>query len=143
MLFRFLSMIPQYDTVGGGGGGGAPPPVPALTSAYITHFAGVCNSHILQVNATVTVNWTQTNFDNTLHEYRIYQDNVLVSVQGTSSLYFKQVSGVVEDGCGSSWQSDWVFRVDIVRKSDGVVLASREATGNANNHHVWYYGTCC
>lgn len=143
MLFQFLAMIPQLPAAGGGGGGGGEPPVPTIASAGITHFAGVCVNHNLQVNANLHANWTSTNFDSNLHEYRIYQDSVLVATQGGSTSYLKQIPGVVEDGCGASWQSSWVFRVDIVRKSDSVVLASATIQGNVNNQWVWYYGTCC
>lgn len=144
MFISMLAMIPQFDTVvGGGGGGGGEPPAPTISNMTLTHFAGVCTNHNLTVNANVGFNWTETNFNSSLHEHRVYQDNVLLSTFGTGTSYLKQIPGVVQDGCGASWQSDWVFRVDIVRKSDSVVLASATVPGNVNDHWMWYYGTCC
>lgn len=135
MLFEFLAMIPQTGPVEG--------PTPTLSNVALTHSAGVCSGISISVSARITVNWSETNFNSALHEHRIYQDNVLIATLGAASSYSKFIPGVIEDGCGSSWQSDWVFRVDTVRKSNGGVLASVEATANVGTHHIWYYGTCC
>lgn len=132
MLFEFLAMIPQAGPV--------ETAVPTLSSVYISSTPGGCaggsNFRHVFPNASMTLNWSSTNFNSALHEYRIYQDNVLVSTQDTSTSYTKTIYGAEGVG-GNQWEANWTFRVDIVRKSDNVVRASITA-----DPFVQFYGDC-
>lgn len=113
----------------------APDPSFSVAPASASQFSGICNGGAVSFPARVRVSWTALNFDPALHEYRVYQDGILVSTQAFSP-YDKQVNGYILDGFYHPVFFSWVFRVDIVRKSDGVALASGSTTWSH------YYGTC-
>ena len=83
--------------------------------------------------AHVNVDWFTTGFDSGLHEYvltkdgvELYRgnfttfDDVVVSEHADPLAYVDGTLAVT-----NFWNADWDYRVDIVRVSDGAVLASR------------------
>lgn len=120
---------------------GEPAVVPAVPPSFsagpsaATQFVGACSGGSVGFPARVRLSWTAVNFNAALHEYRVYQDGILISTQ-SSSPYDKQVNGYIEGGFYFPVQFSWLFRVDIVRKSDGIALASGSTTWTK------YYGTC-
>lgn len=115
--------------------------VPEVTPSFsagpsaATQFVGQCSGGSVSVPARVNISWTALNFNAALHEYRVYQDGILLGTT-SSSPYPKVVNGYIEGGFFHPIEFSWLFRVDIVRKSDGVTLASGST--------IWtkYYGTC-
>lgn len=114
-----------------------PPPDPSFSVApsSASVFGGFCSGGSVGFPAKLRVSWTAINFNAALHEFRVYQDSILVNTTSSSS-WDKDVVGYILDGFFHPVFFSWLFRVDIVRKSDGVVLASGSTTWSH------YYGTC-
>lgn len=95
---------------------------------------GTCITTPLQPSV-VRLQWNVTNFNSGTQDYKVYRDGVLVfTTDGT--LYTQQQAGLVENDTHHSVDITFNFRVDIVRSSDAVVLATRSAS--ATKH----YGNC-
>lgn len=107
---------------------------PALGSIIFSHTSGSCGS---SVDATVSPSWVVTNPDDTNYEVHVQENGVLVATQLSSSTsYSKTVAGFVESGSFRQFTSSWAYTVEVVRKSDGVVIASRSRTWTQ------LYGAC-
>ncbi len=72
---------------------------------------GECDGISLISAASVLVEWTALNFDADLHQYKVYENNVLKSTQTTTS-YSRDVVGRIAGG-SFPIDSDWTFRVDL------------------------------
>jgi hypothetical protein len=98
--------------------------------------AGLCSfAHTVTRSAAIRVSWTLTNPYGVTFEAKVYENEILVAVT-TGLFYDKVISGQVENG-SLSLMSDWTYRVDIVRISDGAVVDS-------NYSSAWQqiYGDC-
>ena len=129
MLMQMLLMLASQQGSGGGGS-----PTPTLDSLTISGSSGTCITTPLQP-ASITVSWTSSNYDSSLYDYKVYQDDILKSTQDTTS-YGQQQAGLVENDTHCQEQRTFNFRVDIVRTSDSVVMATRSASSTRN------YGRC-
>jgi len=108
---------------------------PSLNSLTLsTGSLGTCVTHPLQP-AQLNVAWTSTNFNSALHDYKVYRDGVLVNTTDTLS-YTLVLAGLVENACQHPQDIIFNYRVDIVRTSDSVVLASKSASVTKS------YGDC-
>lgn len=93
--------------------------------------AGACALRFVAVEAQIRISWSLTSPDAALYDVLLYENGgLLATLAGTTIQYDKTISGSVEDpsgSYGSHWSSNWVYRVDVVRKSDGVVVSSASA----------------
>lgn len=103
------------------GGGGACATDPRGTDTY----------------ATVAIRWSLSNFDATLFDLKLYQDGVLIQTLPGDATSASYDTGYVEGASQSQFWSNWVFRVDGVKKSDGTVVSSQTAPP-----FVQLYGSC-
>lgn len=114
-------------------------PQPGVSLASVASLdSGFCNiDHTVGTPASVRVSWSIVNSDDTNFETHVYQDGVLVATVPSSQTQWDFVlQGLVEDGFWP-WTANSVFRIDIVRKSDSVAVASQET-----NPWTLTYGTC-
>lgn len=115
------------------------PTSPQMASiSRATGVVGVCGDNPLGgavTSATVLVSWFAYNFDDALHVYKVYENNVLKSTL-TDTNYTRTVVGQVENGTYARFKSDFTFRVDLCQ-ADGTVLSTLTAEPWA----VWY-GSC-
>lgn len=131
-MLMIMSHIPN-------GGGGSPPPetTPEFTSgpSAAIQFDGFCSGGSVSFPSRTNISWTASNFNASLHDYKVYKDGILVSTQSTSP-YTHQVDGFITNGFFHPTFKSWTFRVDIVRKSDSAVLATGSVVWSA------YYYLC-
>lgn len=107
---------------------------PALGEATISDSAGSCPSN----DASLVVSWTVINPDDATYELHVLENGGLASTQLCSSTSFtKPITGFIESGPYRQFTSRWTFVIQLVRKSDGVVIASRTAS-----EWVVLYGAC-
>lgn len=115
------------------------PPSPqfSVNPSVVSTNSGACNSfsHTMTQSASIRISWVLTLPYSTNFVARVYQNGVLVSGDLTN-LYYDKVIGQVEYGSQSSL-SDWTYRVDIIRVSDGAVVASAESAA-----WIQQYGNC-
>lgn len=112
---------------------------PQLSAISVDHGSyGMCDGINMTPSeeATIVVSWTATNFDSSLHEFKVYQNGVLVSTQSTQS-YTKTMTSRVVDGPRNQLTTNYAFNVKLVLKSSGAVLVSKTSA-------VWAvtYGSC-
>jgi hypothetical protein len=88
-------------------------------------------------SAAVRTTWVVSNMDATLFDLKLYQNDVLVGTVTGTSQYDQDVNGSVEYGNRYPWSASWAYRIDVVRKSDGQIVASK--AGAAFNME---YGGC-
>jgi len=117
MLGMILMMAPQPTAE-------TTPSLDSLTLS--TGSLGTCLTTPLQP-AQLNVTWTATNFNSASQEFRVYRDGVLVHTTD-SLIYTLVLAGLVENACQHPQDIDFNYRVDIVRSSDSIVLASRSAS---------------
>jgi hypothetical protein len=112
-------------------------PVPSLGPASVASSGGgSCDpvSGGTVTSATLRVSWTISNPDGVLYSIRIYENGILQeTLGGTVTSWDKTLSGSVEAGVvGESgvgqWTSNWVYRVDVVRLSDNVVVSTQSTS---------------
>ena len=130
MLMQMLLMLASQQ---GSGGGGGPTP-PAMTSLTITSSNGTCITTPLQP-AVVTVSWTASNYDSSLYDFKLYQDDILKATQDSTSAAFQQ-AGLVQGDTHCPEDRTFNFRVDIVRTSDSVVISTMSGS------NTFHYGRC-
>lgn len=112
-----------------------PEVTPSLTSLTLsTGVMGTCITHPLQP-ATIRLDWTATNFNSGTQDFKIYRDGILITTTD-SLLYSLQMAGLVENDTHNPQSITFNYRVDIVRTSDQVVLATRSVSATKN------YGNC-
>lgn len=125
MLMQMLMLLAQST----------PEVTPSINSLTIsTGTGGTCITHPLQP-ATITVAWTATNYDSSTMDYKLYRDGILVNTSD-SSPYSLQLAGLVENDTHNQQNITFNYRLDIVRTSDNVVLATRSASVTKT------YGNC-
>lgn len=112
-----------------------PEVTPTINSLTIsTGGTGTCLTHPLQP-ATISVAWTVTGFNSVTQDYKLYRDGILVSTTDVSP-YGLQITGLVENDTHNVSSITFNYRLDVVRTSDGVVLATRSASTTKS------YGNC-
>lgn len=132
MLLALFAAMPADSSVPGA--------TPQVTSiATVSLRAGACQAGHTQplISAAVRTTWAVSNMDQNLYDTRLYQNGTLVGIVTNVSQWDQDVSGSVEDGNRAMWSYDWSYRLDVVRKSDGQVVASRTAATLTRN-----YGGC-
>jgi hypothetical protein len=87
--------------------------------------------------AKVRTSWTLANMDTSLYDTKLYENGVLVATPTGVLLWDKTIAGSVEYGNRAPWFASWTYRLDIVRKSDGQVVATRTSATFAQE-----YGGC-
>jgi hypothetical protein len=106
------------------------PPAPSLSGGTVSHLtAGACNGvGGVSTPAQLQVSWGVANPDAVNYSIKIYENSVFQStISGSSTTYAKTITGYVEDTSGGrsgTFTSNWTYRVDLVRLSDGVVVSS-------------------
>lgn len=123
-LFLLTAMGEQAET-----------PAPEVVSAVQINLGGACNfpGGGLAVAAQIGVQWSITNPDDTNYEVRVYRDGSFRAAYDTTDTeHLETVAGVVEDGVVGAdtyqFTGSWTFRVDVVRKSDSVVVSTKSTT---------------
>lgn len=114
--------------------------VPSVSGVNVVRqgSGGSCFAGTLEAAAAIDVNWTVTNPDDVLYEAQLFENDILVATQTTNNTYWlKEVTEHVEEGPYNTWTSNWTYRVDIVRKADGVVVSTA-----SSSPWVQEYGTC-
>lgn len=110
-----------------------PEATPALTAlTIVTGSAGHCNPTI---SGSITVSWTATNFVSGTQDFKVYRDGILVNTTDTPT-YGLIIAGLVEGNQQHPQDITFNYRVDIVRTSDSLVLATRSASVTKS------YGNC-
>lgn len=112
-----------------------PEVTPSFNSMTIdSAVVGTCITHPLQPSV-VRLQWSTTNFNSSTMDYKVYSDDILKETTD-SAIHTEQQAGLVENDTHNPVSITFNFRVDIVRTSDQVVLATRSASATKN------YGTC-
>jgi hypothetical protein len=114
-----------------------PAETPQLQSiGVVSVTAGACDGNVVDTPAAISVAWTADNFDDAVHAFKVYENDVL-KVQQTTTSWQKTINGFIEDGPYQRFESDWTYRVDVVYAATGVVLSSITAS-------PWsvFYGQC-
>lgn len=139
MWLNLLMAMPSYES-----GTYVPPSgeatpqftvLPTVTSA----FAGFCSGGrgaVTSASAAIQLAWSLSPGYGTSYYARIYENDILVSSNITASTYTRSMTGLVESGGGNP--ANLTFRVDIVRRSDSAVVASRSSAQWTQR----YAGTC-
>lgn len=112
----------------------SPVPSPQFNAgvAVVSDYAGRCSPF---APARIRIWWTLNNPYASTFQARIYENGIYIATV-TALEYVKIIGGQIEDGLQGSY-SNWTYRVDIVRISNGAVVASQESS-------PWgqYYGVC-
>lgn len=91
--------------------------------------------------AQIQIAWSIAGVDAANYDIKIYENSVLLStLAGSATSTSKTITGYVQDDAGAytgRFVSNWVYRIDMVRKSDGVVVSTR-STAN----WIVQYGDC-
>jgi hypothetical protein len=113
-------------------------PVPSVSSAAVaTTFAGACSGGSALPSAMLTISWTETDMDRDDYRIDVYENGVLFSSDIASNSATKTVTGYVQGGSFSIFQSNWTYEVRCIRRVDNALISS--ATSAA---HVQFYGAC-
>jgi hypothetical protein len=116
------------------------PPVPQISNAVIVQTnAGACGfGGTVTTSAQNRLSWTLVNPNAVDYDIGVYENGVRISGgPGNTTFLDMEITGSVRNGPFSQWNSNWTYRVDVERKSDGVVVAS----ATSNNWNVTY-GSC-
>lgn len=115
------------------------PDVPGVSGAVVvSDFMGACYNGALDTPASIELQWNVAQANNTLYETQIRENGVLVAtVPSTTTSWLKEVTGYVQNGSYHQFTSNWTYKVDMVRKSDGVAVGSTTASTWAQ-----LYGKC-
>lgn len=99
------------------------------TPTVATTSTGTCSGSNTGTSASLRVSWTITSPDSANYAAKLYENGILKSTQDTAaSMHWdKTVSGYVEDGPRSPFVANWVYRVDVVRKDNGLTVSSKTA----------------
>lgn len=105
---------------------------PSITTPTIaTLAAGACSGHTVSPSASIRVTWTVANADDTHYSTKVYFSDagggfILQITQASSVVTFDMlVDGERENGTVHDFTSNWIFRVDVARKSDGLVVSTK------------------
>lgn len=103
---------------------------------------GQCNALFdgtVDAQAVLRISWTLVNVDAARFDIKLYEDGVQLvpTLPGDTTLYDKTIAGSVVAGRYPVWQSNWIYRVDVVRKDDNVVVSS-----STSEAWIQSYGGC-
>lgn len=122
---------------------GSTGPQPAVSGVSVaTGVTGQCTGSqfsggALVTPATIVVSWAMANASSN-YTTNIYENGVfLASVANTTTSYTKTISGAVQNGAASRFNANWVYRIDVVRNADSVVVSTASSA-----EWVQAYGQC-
>lgn len=124
MLFALFAAMHDASAVPAG----LTPQVSSIAAASLNPGHCVVGTTVPSQSAQVRASWTLTNMDTTLYDTKLYENNVLVATTTGVLLWDKTVTGAVEFGNRNPWSASWTYRLDIVRKSDGQIVARKTAS---------------
>lgn len=130
MLFALFAAMPDTsDPV-------LTPQVSTIAAASLS--SGACSpGHTApQFPAQVRVSWTLQNMDTSLYDTKLYENGVLVATTSGVLQWDKTITGAVEFGNRNPWVANWTYRLDVVRKTDAQVVASKTSA----QFHMEYGG---
>ena len=114
------------------------PTLGAVTvSSFDTGSCDVGGDGGLATPAQIQISWGMTNPDDAQYQLKVYENGVLMSggtLACSATGLEKTITGAVEAGVdgeaghGSEWTSDWTYRVDLVRLSDGVAVQTQSSS---------------
>lgn len=114
--------------------------VPQISNAVLSEVTGgACGfGGTVATSAQNQLAWTLTNPDAADYDISVYENGVRIAgVAGDTTSLLIEITGNVRNGTFFPWESNWTYRVDVVRKSDSVVVAT--ATSNT---WIVAYGGC-
>jgi hypothetical protein len=123
-----LLMAPAYDTTVYVPPSGDPTPQFTGTTSVHSTSAGFCSGGPgsgVTSSAAIQLVWNITPLYSTSYFARVYENNILVLDNSTAFTFNKTMTGLVENSGGNP--ANLIYRIDIVRRSDGVVVASSTA----------------
>lgn len=120
MLFALFAAMPDAAS-----GAALTPLVSSIAAASLR--AGECSpGHTTPaLSAQVRVSWALVNEDTSVYDTKLYENGVLVATPTGLTQWDKTITGSVEYGNRAPWSANWTYRLDVVRKSDGQVVASK------------------
>lgn len=138
MLFAFLASLGQDASEN-------TQPQETVSAVVVNDLSlGQCNvlfDGTIDSQASIRVSWSLTNADADRFDIRVYQDGVLVSgssaLAGDTTFFDITIGGAVVGGRSPVWSSDWVFRIDVIRKDDALVVSNASSAA-----WVQTYGGC-
>lgn len=138
MLFAFLASLGQDASEN-------TQPQEVVSAVVVNDLSlGQCNALFdgtIDSEASIRVSWSLTNADAARFEIKVYQDGVLVSgssaIAGDLTFFDITIGGAVVGGRSPVWLSDWVFRIDVIRKDDALVVSNASSVA-----WVQTYGGC-
>lgn len=107
-------------------------PYPAISGVAANEpTGGACSSVVhglVQTPAQVQLTWAMAHVDTTNFETKVYENSILVATVTNDVLsWTKTITGAVSVANGGNsafFTSNWTYRVDVSRKSDGSVVDS-------------------
>lgn len=120
----------------GGNNSASPGIQPTLSGLSVSSLSGgacrIGGGGGLLIAAKVIVQWSVANPNDPQYAIKVYENGVLFgdgTIPSSHVSYTKTVAGSVEIGVpgesgSGQWVSNWTYRIDLVRLSDGVAVQS-------------------
>lgn len=137
-------VIPVGLLIAAAGLSGAPTTVPSFgTSASVARVtAGACSGGATSPDAQIQIAWGITNPDTVNYSLTLLENGSVLAngIACNASTYNKTITNFVETTellAPNEFQSNWTYTVQLIRLSDGVVIAS-----SVTSAWIQTYATC-